>query len=103
MFRSSVDAQPILEVAKFSSFKGCLDGSAAQVIRGLVVTGMNYSVATLLLKETFGKPDIISKLYDRLLQLPTAEKNYSSLKSVYMDMESLLQQLENQSEVFDNQ
>ena len=65
---------------------------------------MNYSVATRLVKETFDKPYIIiSKLYDRLLQLPTAEESFPSLKSVYMDMESLLQQLENQGEVFGNQ
>ena len=57
-FSTSVDQQQLPDVAKFNYLKSRLNGSAAQVIDGMVVTGANYGSAVRILKEKFGRTDL---------------------------------------------
>ena len=59
MFSASVDTQPLPQVSKFTYLKSVLRGAASRLIAGLAVTDQNYTVAVQMLKDEFGKPDIL--------------------------------------------
>ena len=53
--------------------KGSLCGAAAAVIGGISITSDNYDIVIELLKEKFGKTEIIiDALYSQLQYLPMA-------------------------------
>ena len=59
-FDAAIHSNPSLSaVEKMNYLKEKLDGNAAEVISGLALTNINYEEAIKLLKERFGKNDII--------------------------------------------
>ena len=104
IFNSSVHEQEVPNVTKFSYLKGALRGAAAVVIGGISVTNDNYVIAIELLKEKFGKSEvIIDTLYSQLQHLPMATSRINDIKSTFDSIEKILRQLESQREDIDNQ
>ena len=56
---SSVHEQEVPNVTKFSYLKGSLCGAAAAVIGDISIINDNYDIVTELLKEKFGKREVI--------------------------------------------
>ena len=84
--------------------KGSLRGAAAAVIGGISITNDNYDIVIELLKEKFGKREvIIDTLYSQLQYLPPATNQISDVKSTFENIEKILRQLESQKEDIDNQ
>ena len=104
VFNSSVHEQEIPNVTKFSYLKGTLRGTAANAIHGISITNDNYNTVIELLKERFGKSEvIIETLYSQLQNMPVAANRISDIKSTYENIEKILRQLESQKEDIDNQ
>ena len=71
MFTTSVDEQGWSKVSKFNYQKSVLKGTAATAISGLSIDIKNYDTAIALLKERFGRKEVIVKsLYAKLQTLP---------------------------------
>ena len=71
MFTTSLDQQNLSKVSKFTHLKGVLRGAAAAAISGIAITNDNYDLAVILLKERFGRVNvIIESLYIKLQCLP---------------------------------
>ena len=84
--------------------KGSLRGIAANAIHGISITSDNYHTTIELLKERFGKGEvIIETLYLQLQHMPTATNRISDIKSTYENVEKILRQLESQKEDINNQ
>ena len=104
IFKSSVHEQEIPDITKFSYLKGSLRGRAANAIHGISITSDNYHTTIELLKERFGKGEvIIETLYSQLQHMPTATNRISDIKSTYENVEKILRQLESQKEDINNQ
>ena len=85
-FEGAVDKNPSLSVVdKFNYLNALLKGSAARSIQGLSLSEVNYTAATEILKERFGRTqEIISAHMESLLQLPGCAGDRSShLRLVY--------------------
>ena len=86
-FQSSVDRNPNLStIDKFSYLKALLEGSAARSVQGLALTEANYTAATDILRERFGrKQQIISGHMDDLLRIPSCSSDRTThLRLVYV-------------------
>ena len=89
-------------VSKFTYLKGALDGEAARVLKGLSLVESNYDVAINLLKERFGRKDLIIQSHlQSLLKLDLATKSQpgssgyiSSLWNFYDDILSHVRSIE---------
>ena len=82
VFNSSVHEQEIPNVTKFSYLKSTLCGTAANAIHGISITNDNYKTAIDLLKERFGKSEvIIETLYSQLQHMPVATNRISDIKT----------------------
>ena len=91
-FESAVDKNPSLSaVDKFNYLNALLEGTAAQSIQGLSLSDANYTAATEILKERFGKSQaIISAHMENLLQIPACVGDKSShLRTVYDKLKSM--------------
>ena len=104
-FESSVDSQSTLQnVAKFTYLKTLLTGPAAGAINGIPVTSANYPLALQLLKEKFGKPDIIiAALYAEFTKLPACNNRFDEIQKTVESVERIFRQLEAQGESIDFQ
>jgi len=68
------------------------------------VTNDNYEVAIQILKDKFGKKEvIIDALYFRLQYLPLPTSRFDGIKHNYEAMEKIFQQMESQAENIDQQ
>ena len=93
---SSVHEQEVPNVTKFSYLKGSLRGAAAAVIGGISITNDNYDIVIEMLKEKFGKREvIIDARYSQLQHLPMATNRISDVKST-VENKKILRQLESQ-------
>ena len=104
VFSSSVHEKEIPNVTKFSYLKSSLRGVTATAIYGISITNDNYDTAIKLLKEKFGKREvIIETLYSQLQHMPMATNRTGDIKSIYVNIEKILRQLESQREDINNQ
>ena len=72
-----------------------LKGSALSVVQGLPVTAENYTLAVNLLREKFGRKDmIIESLYFKLQRLSKSGDKFKEVQYVSETIERLLRQLE---------
>jgi len=86
-------------VSKFNYLKSVLKGPALSLVQGLPVVAENYTVAVNLLKEKFGRKDvIIESLYSRLQRLPKSGCRLKEIQYVSETIEKLLRKLEAQDE-----
>ena len=73
-FQSAVDGNTSFSAIEkeFTYLKSCLTSNAESAIAGLPLTADNYKVAIDILKDRFGKPQLlISNYMDALLKLPS--------------------------------
>ena len=75
----------IPETDKFKHLKSLLDGPAARVVQGLTLTSANYKHARELLKDRYGRTQvIISALMDNVLKLnPCTSEKPHQLRYLY--------------------
>ena len=59
LFENAVDGTELPEVSKFAYLRTVLDGDAARCIEGLSLTAAHYGKAVALLKERFGREELI--------------------------------------------
>ena len=76
-FEAAMHMHPrISDVEKMTYLKSYLKGDAARAIEGLSLTKCNYNIAVSLLKERFGKKQIIQNAYmQAILQPKTTLRN----------------------------
>jgi len=83
---------------------GVLRGAAAAAISGIAITNDNYDLAVTILKERFGRPDvIIESLYIKLQSLPRSINKLTEIHKASEYLEEILRQLEALGEVVNNQ
>ena len=104
MFKTSIDEQGLPKVSKFNYLKSVLKGTAATVISGLSISNDNYDLAIALLKERFGRSEVIvESLYAKLQSLPRSQNKFTEIQRTYDCIEKLLRHLEAQGESLNNQ
>ena len=81
-FQSAVDGNPsISPIEKFTYLKSCVISNAESAIAGLSLTADNYKVAIDILKDRFGKPQLlISNYMDALLKLSSVNSVHETKK-----------------------
>ncbi|XP_040078960.1 uncharacterized protein LOC120850512 [Ixodes scapularis] len=78
--------ETLSEIDKFKYLKSYLTGKAAAAIEGLAVIAENYEVAIDLLKERFGKQELIIESHlSRLLEIKPVHdsRNVTALRALY--------------------
>ena len=81
-YKSSIHQNNALhDVNKFAHLRSCLEGDAAETIKGLRLTDGNYAIAINLLKNQYGKKYVLKKTYmDNLTNLPHINTTGHSLR-----------------------
>ena len=99
-FESAIHSNKQLhDVDKFNYLKAQLKGTASEVISGLELTQENYNIAINLLKERYGKKQIMIKAhFAKLMNLPMATYKTTSLRTFYDTMEKHLRCLQSLGE-----
>ena len=59
MFESTIHEDELPKVAKFTYLKGSSRGPAAAATAGIAVTNDNYSTVVQILREKYGKKDVV--------------------------------------------
>ena len=104
MFKTCVDEQNISKACKFNYLKSVLKGAVAAAISGISICDDNYDDAVALLKERFGREEvIIESLYAKLQSLPKSCSKFTEVRQTYQSIEKVLRQLEAQGEAINNQ
>lgn len=88
----------ISDVEKFTYLKSYLNGDAETAICGLALNSENYEVALNILKERFGRNDIIVDAHmTKLLNLNPVRKSYdvSALRRLFTECQTHIRGLEN--------
>ena len=99
MFKTCVDEQNISKACKFNYLKSVLKGAAAAAISGISICDDNYDDAVALLKERFGREEvIIESLYAKLQSLPKSCNKFTKVRQTYQSIEKVLRPLEAQGE-----
>jgi len=99
MFKTSIDEKGLPKVSKFNYLISVLKGTATAVISGLSISNDNYDLAIALLKERFGRSEVIfESLYAKLQSLPRSQNKFTEIQRTYDCIEKLLRQLEAQGE-----
>lgn len=98
-FESAIDKNSNLSnVEKLSYLKSYLISEAEVAIRGLALTSENYEIALQILRQQFGRSDIIIDAHmSRLLNLNPVRKSYDiiSLRKLYSECQTHIRGLEN--------
>ena len=91
-FESAIHSNKQLhDVDKFNYLKAQFKGIASEVISGLELTQENYNIAINLLKERYGKKQIMIKAhFVKLMNLPMATYKTTSLRTFYDTMEKMI-------------
>ena len=85
VFQAAVDPNPNLSgVDKFNYLHSRLEGDALEVIGGMTLTNANYNKAKDILKERYGRQDVIVNAhYKSLVNLPMSSLTTSALHHEY--------------------
>ena len=97
LFESCVhNSSSLSDISKFSYLKTLLKGNALQSINGLQLSSENYGKAVDIIKDRFGRKEVIMKvLIDKLLNLPSVGcGEISKLRYFYDHIESNVRNLE---------
>ena len=95
-FQATVDSNPNLSgVDKFNYLCSRLEGDALEVIGGMTLTNVNYDKAKDILKERYGRQDVIVNAhYKSLVNLTMSSLTTSALCHAYDVIEKHLRSLE---------
>ena len=78
-------------MSKFTYVKGVLKGAAAAAISGIAITNDNYDLAVTMLKERFGRLDvIIESLYIKLQGLPKSVNKFTEIRKTSEQLEKTI-------------
>ncbi|KAH7702853.1 Pao retrotransposon peptidase domain-containing protein [Aphelenchoides avenae] len=104
MFTETVDTNPDLgDRQRFAYLKSCLIGRAQRTISGIQETEKNYPIAKQMLKDAFGKDEVLKQvLYDELRDLKRPDDKLGSLRTFQQDLELACRQLESMGENVDH-
>ena len=95
VFQHSVNKSKISKAEKMSYLKGCLTGSARDVLEGMLLNDANYDGAVQMLKERFGKQErVVNAHYKSLMEIPSAENNATALRKLHTQIERHFRSLE---------
>ena len=84
----SIATKQLHDVDKFNYLKAQLKEAASEIISGLELTQENYNITINLLKERYGKKQIMIKAhFAKLMNLPMATYKATSLRTFYDTME----------------
>eukprot|EP00117_Sycon_ciliatum_P039449 scpid9122/ scgid5519/ len=95
VFQSTVHENPSLSHAeKLAYLKTCLSGTARNVLDGIVLDNDHYPIAVELLKERFGRQQmVLNAHYSALVDLPPAYDTATSLRQLYDTVEKHIRAL----------
>lgn len=83
------------EIVKFNYLLSYIESEAKSVIEGISVTKQNYQIAIDLLKERFGRKEVIIFAHlDKLFSLPVANNETKNLRTTVDDCEKHIRSLE---------
>jgi hypothetical protein len=100
----SINKSNLPKVQKLTYLIGCLDGKAAKTIAGYAITEENYEIIVDVLKNSYGKRDIIIQAhYSELSALKPASENVEDLRRLYDDIERITRQLQQKGEDIDHE
>uniref|UniRef100_A0A914C7C2 Integrase catalytic domain-containing protein n=1 Tax=Acrobeloides nanus TaxID=290746 RepID=A0A914C7C2_9BILA len=95
----SINKSNLPKVQKLTYLIGCLDGKAAKTIAGYAITEENYEIIVDVLKNSYGKRDIIIQAhYSELSALKPASENVEDVRRLYDDIERITRQLQTKGE-----
>ena len=90
-FENSIHNNPAVSTSdKFEYLKGCLEGAPLKTIGALDLSAENYNAAVAILKERYGRNDVIQKTHLRALETVTAVQDgfdAKGLKTFYEEVE----------------
>jgi len=91
-FESAIDKnEGLSEVDKFTYLRGLLEGSAKSTIAGFSLTAANYAAALELLKNRYGKQNVIQRAHIKELtglQPVLSERDVARLRKLYDECET---------------
>ena len=94
-FNNAVDATELPEVSKFVYLRTLLHGDAARCIEGLSLTARHYADAVALLKERFGRRELIVVSHvQSLLNMKATEDNTSTLRMLFDSLQTHVRSLQ---------
>lgn len=77
----------IPDIERFYHLRSCIQGSAADVIRGILVSGATFAVAWAALVSRYDKPRLVAGAFvDQLLQVPVASVDSLSDLNKFMSV-----------------
>ncbi|CAI6375111.1 unnamed protein product [Macrosiphum euphorbiae] len=87
-FLAVVSQSPdIPDIERFYHLRSCIQGSAADVIRGILVSGATFAVAWATLVSRYDKPRLVAGSFvDQLLQVPVASVDSLSDLNKFMSV-----------------
>ncbi|CAI6349887.1 unnamed protein product [Macrosiphum euphorbiae] len=87
-FLAVVSQSPdIPDIERFYHLRSCIQGSAADVIRGILVSGATFAVAWAALVSRYDKPRLVAGSFvDQLLQVPVASVDSLSDLNKFMSV-----------------
>lgn len=98
-FESNIGNKRLNAVDKLMYLKSTLDGEALKAIEGLESTNSNYEIATSILKERYGKHNlIVDAHYGALYRIKTADRSATSCRGTLNDIERHLRILQSLGE-----
>ena len=94
-FKATIhDQQSISDVEKFHYLKSKLSGEALNVLSGIAVTALNYTVALATLEERYGnKQAEIDRHYISLMEMPQSSTATENLRATYDEIVKHLRSL----------
>ena len=94
-FKAAVHDRSISDVDKMNYLKSKLEGEAKCAIQGYPLSGSNYQLVLDVLRERYGRSDlIIAAHFSMLSSLPQASNNTVSLRKTYDQLEMHIRSLE---------
>ena len=96
MFESTIhNNRSLQQVEKFNYLRSQLTGSASELLSGLELTNGNYDTAIQLMKDRYGKRQImVDAHYSQMINMPAATFNRVSLRAFYDVTEKHLRSLQ---------
>ena len=90
-FENSIHNNPAVSTSdKFAYLKGCLEGAPLRTTGALDLSAENYNAAVAILKERYGRNDVVQKTHLRALETLTAVQDgfdAKGLKTFYEEVE----------------
>lgn len=102
-FEYNINSKNIAPIQKLTYLLSCLKGQPKEYVSGYTIIGRNYDIIVRLLKERYGREDLIRhKLIAELRNLPKINDDTSKLREFSTNIDRICMQLENMGEETNN-